>query len=171
MNLWSQCGLTIKGKITIIKSKALPLITCATNFIYVPKDVIEAIETILYDFVWNKKHNVKNTALVETPAKGGLKMPNAAAIIKSNKLNLIKRLLNTDSNCNTTAAFFLRTNNIEKFLSYKNSTKYLHPLPKYYEQLLNMWYSINNCEPATIYETLSESIWLKETDQLTICHG
>ena len=89
-------------------------------------------------------------------------MPNAAAIIKSNKLNLIKRLLNIDSNCNTTAAFFLRTNNIEKFLSYKNSTKYLHPLPKYYEQLLNMWYSINNREPASIDEILSESIWLNE---------
>ena len=101
--------------------------------------------------------------MVETPAKGGLKMPNAAAIIKSNRLNLIKRLLNTDSNCNITVAFFLRTNNIEKFLSYKNNTKYLHPLPKYYEQLLNMWYSmINNREPATIYEILSESIWLNE---------
>ena len=113
-------------------------------------------------FVWKKKHHVKKTTLVETPAKGGLKMPSAAAIIKSNKLNLIKRLLNTDSNCNTTAAFFLRTNNIKKFLSNKNSTKYLHPLPKYYEQLLNMWYSINNRAPATIYEILSESIWLNE---------
>ena len=162
LNLWSQRGLTIKGKITIIKSKALPLITFATNFIYVPKDVIETIKTILYDFVWKKKQHVKKTTLVETPAKGGLKMPNAAAIIKSNKLNLIKRLLSTDSNCNTTAAFFRRTNNIEKFLSYKNSTKYLHPLPKYYEQLLNMWYSINNREPATTYEILSESIWLNE---------
>ena len=154
--------MTINGKITIIKSKALPLITFATNFIYVPKDVIETIETILYDFVWKKKHHVKKATVVEIPAKGGLKMPNAAAIIKSNKLNLIKHLPNTDSNCNTTDAFFRRTNNIEKFLSYKNNTKYLHPLPKYYEQLLNMWYSINNCEPATIYEILSESVWLNE---------
>ena len=32
LNLWSQRGLTIKGKITIIKSKAPPLITFATNF-------------------------------------------------------------------------------------------------------------------------------------------
>ena len=154
--------MTIKGKITIIKSKALPLITFAINFIYVPKDAIGTIETILYDFVWKKKHHVKKTTLVETPAKGGLKMPNAAAIIKSNKLNLIKRLLNTDSNCNTTATFLLRTKNIEKFLIYKNSIIYLYPLPKYYEQLLNMWYSINKREPVTIYEILSESIWLNE---------
>ena len=87
MNLWNQRGLTIKGKITIIKSKALPLITFAMNFIYVPKDAIETIEAILYDFVWKKKHHAKKTTLVETPAKGGLKMPSAAAIIKSNKLN------------------------------------------------------------------------------------
>ena len=145
LNLWSQRGLTIKDKITIIKPKALPLITFVTNFIYVPTDVIKTIETILYDFVWKKNHHVKKAILVETPAEGGLKMTNVAAIIKANKRNLIKRILNTDSNCNTTAAIFHRTDNIEKFLKYKNSTKCLHPLPKYYEKLLNVWYSINNC--------------------------
>ena len=74
--------LTIKGKITIIKAKALPIITYATDFICLPKDVIETIEAILYDFVWKKKHHSKKATLVETPAKGSLKMPIVAATIK-----------------------------------------------------------------------------------------
>ena len=88
LNVWKQRGLTIKGKIAIVKAKALPLITYVTNFIYVPKDVIETIDKLLYEFVWKKKHHVKRSTLIEKIAKGGLKMPDTAAVIKSNKLNL-----------------------------------------------------------------------------------
>ena len=51
-------------------------------------------------------------------------MPDTAAVIKSNKLNLIKRLINTENNCNTTAAFILNTNDVERFLTYKNNTRF-----------------------------------------------
>ena len=155
-------GLTIKGKIAIVKAKALPLITYVTNFIYVPKDVIETIDKLLYEFVWKKKHHVKRSTLIEKIAKGGLKMPDTAAVIKSNKLNLIKRLINTENDCNTTAAFILKTNDVERFLTYKNNIRFLQPLPQFYKQLLDMWYSINNVEPETISEVLNESIWLNK---------
>ena len=65
LNVWKQRGLTIKSKIAIVKAKALPLITYVTNFIYVPKDVIEAIDKLLYEFVWKKKHHVKRPTLNE----------------------------------------------------------------------------------------------------------
>ena len=86
-------------------------------------------------------------------------MPDTAAVIKSNKLNLIKRLINTENNCNTTAAFILKTNDVERF---QNNTRFLQPLPQFYKQLLDMWHSINNVEPETISEVLNESIWLNE---------
>ena len=62
---------TIKGKIAVVKAKALPLITYVTNFIYVPKDVIEIIDKLLTEFVWKKKHHVKRSNLIEKIAKGG----------------------------------------------------------------------------------------------------
>ena len=71
LNVWKQRGLTIKGKIAIVKAKALPLITYVTNFIYVSKDVIETIDKLLYEFVWKKKHHVKRSTLIEKIAKGG----------------------------------------------------------------------------------------------------
>ena len=89
-------------------------------------------------------------------------MPDTAAVIKSNKHNLIKHLINTDNNCNTTAAFILKTNDAERFLTYKNNTGFLQPLPQFYKQLLDMWYSINNVEQETISEVFNESIWLNE---------
>ena len=113
--------------------KTQVLITYVTNFIYVPKDVIETIDKLLYELVWKKKHHVKRSTLMEQIAKGGLKMPDTAAVIKSNKLNLIKRLINTENNCNTTAAFILKTNDVERFLIYKNNTRFLQPLPQFYK--------------------------------------
>ena len=81
-------------------------------------------------------------------------MPDTAAVIKSNKLNLIKRLINTENNCNTTAAFILKTNDVERFLTYKNNTRFLQPLPQFYKQLLDMWYSINNVEQKQLVKYL-----------------
>ena len=40
--------------------------------------------------------------------------------------------------------------------------KFLQPLPQFYKQLLDMWYSINNVELETISEVVNESIWLNE---------
>ena len=63
--IWGLVGLTIKGEIAIVKAKPLPLITYVTNFIYVPKDVFETIDKLLYEFVWTKKHHVKRSTLIE----------------------------------------------------------------------------------------------------------
>ena len=103
----------------ILKWEIIDIITYVTNYIYVPKDVIETIDKLLYEFVWKKKHRVKRSTMIEKIAKGELKMPDTTAVIKSNKLNLIKRLINTENNCNTTAAFILKTNDVERFLTYK----------------------------------------------------
>ena len=79
-----------------------------------------------------KKHHVKRSTLIEKIAKRGLKMPDTAAVIKSNKLNLIKSFINTDNNCNATA------NDVERFLTYKNNTRFLQPLPQFYKPLLDI---------------------------------
>ena len=86
-------------------------------------------------------------------------MPHTELVIKANKLNFLKRIIDRATNCNKTAAFILKIENIENFLKYKNSVRFLHPLPKFYEQLLDMWYSIHNTEPTTINDILQENIW------------
>ena len=109
-----------------------------------------------------KKHYAKKGVLVEKLAKGGLKMPRAGAGIISIKLNFLAYFKDRE-------AFFPQTDNVTKFLKYKSNTTFLHPLPKFYEQLLDMWYSLNNCDPTTINEILSESIWLSERIIYLLC--
>ena len=57
MIVWKQCGLIIKGKIAIVKAKALPLITYVTNFVHVPIDIVKTIDKIGYEIVWGKKQS------------------------------------------------------------------------------------------------------------------
>ena len=75
LNIWSQRNLTIKGRITILKAKALPLVTYVSTCLYVPKHIIDTIDKVLYNFVWKKKHHVKRTTIIASPYQGGLKMP------------------------------------------------------------------------------------------------
>ena len=42
---------------------------------------------------------------------------------------------------------------------YKNNTAFLHPIPKFYEQLLDIWYDIQNSEPIQADIILQEYIW------------
>ena len=151
----------MKGRITILKAKALPLVTYMSTCLYVPKLIIDTIDKVLYNFVWKKKHHVKRTTLIASSSQDGLKMPNLNynTLIRAHKINFMKRLTNASTNCSKTASFILKTNNIKNFLKYKNEIKYLHPVPKFYEQLFDIWYSIHNKEPMTVEEILQEDIW------------
>ena len=134
-----------------------------STFLYVPKHIITIVDKIMYDFVWKRKHHVKKTTLIAKPAYGGLKMPDIDTVIRANKLNFIKRILNLESNSNSnkTASCILRTRNLDflNFLKYKDNTAFLHPIPKFYEQLLDIWYGIHNSEPVQVDDILQECIW------------
>ena len=121
-------------------------------------NIINSIDKILYDYIWKNKHHAKKSTLIGSPSHGGLKMPHTELVIKANKLNFLKRIIDRATNCNKTAAFILKIENIENFLKYKNSVRFLQSLPKFYEQLLDMWYSIHNTEPTTINGVLQENI-------------
>ena len=159
LNMWSQRNLTIKGKITILKTKAIPLILYPSTFLYVPKHIITTVDKIMYNFVWKNKHHVKKTTLIAKPVHGGLKMPDIDTVIRANKLNFIKRILNLESNSNKTASCILRTRDLENFLKNKKQHCIPSSSSKFYEQLLDIWYDIHNSEPVQVDDILQEHIW------------
>ena len=94
LNLWSQRDLSLKGKITILKSLALPQLTYVTNVIYVPNSFIEQIDKDITHFVWNgKQSKIKRDTMISDIRNGGLKMPHFQSMFISQKIIWIKRLL------------------------------------------------------------------------------
>ena len=72
--MWKWRGLTLLGKIQIVKSFAIPKFMSKASLIHVSKDLIQAVNKELYNFIWNGKDKVKRLALINDIEYGGLKM-------------------------------------------------------------------------------------------------
>ena len=70
---WSWRGLTLIGKVQIIKSFALPKVLYMLTLYSSNKEFIKKITTLLFSFVWKGKDKVKRAVLINQIEKGGLK--------------------------------------------------------------------------------------------------
>ena len=93
LNCWDWRGLTLLGKIQVIKSFAIPKILYKVTLISRNKEFIKKINTLLYSFVWKGKDKIKRTALINSIDKGGLKMPDIESMISAQRIICIKRYL------------------------------------------------------------------------------
>ena len=159
--MWKTRNLSIKGKITVLRSQALPLILYAATMLYISDTLLNEIDQLLFDFIWPKgKHHVKKDVLTKSIEHGGLKMPDIKAMVKSIKLTWIKRLVTKENNFTTLSKAILKVNDLKLFLSYKNDTEFLNrALPPFYTQILKYWYELFSVEPVGNAEVRNEHLW------------
>ena len=85
--MWCQRDLSIKGKITVLKSLALSQLLYITSEIYAPEDFIDRVDSDIRNFVWNNKPaKVKHSTMIGDVSDGGMKMPCFKNIVKSQKV-------------------------------------------------------------------------------------
>ena len=101
LNIWGQRNISLKGKITVLWSVALPLILYTCSILYTPQWVIKEVDMIFFKFLWsNKKHHVKKASIISNIEGGGLKMLDFESMVKANKISWIKRYnSNKQSKC------------------------------------------------------------------------
>ena len=64
LNMWKMRNLTIKGKITLLRSQAMPIFLYLASVIFVPMEFIKKIDELFFDFIWPKgKHHVKKKSV------------------------------------------------------------------------------------------------------------
>ena len=98
LNMWKSRILTIKGKITLLRSKVLPILLYVASIVYVPDDLIRQVDGLFFNFIWpSGKHHIKKKVLIQQIEDGGLKMPDVASMIKSLKLKWFKTLCFKDT--------------------------------------------------------------------------
>ena len=95
--MWLQRGLSLKGKIAVLRSIGIPQMLYITSCLYTPAWVIEKVDSIFFSFIWpNKKHHVKKETIIGEISKGGIKMPHFESIVKGVKFSWIKRLIQSE---------------------------------------------------------------------------
>ena len=52
INIWSSRGLSIYGKVTIIKSLIIPKLVYISSLLPTPKEIIQELNRLLFKFLW-----------------------------------------------------------------------------------------------------------------------
>ena len=164
LNMWQSRNLTIKGKITILKTLAMPQLLYPFTSLHVNQKDIDAVDKLFYEFIWPKgKHHVKKTTLVQNVSNGGLNMPDFNSMFKAMKLTWINRLITKNNTFTNLVRAITRINDPKSFLTRKPlDTKFYEDLPLFYEQLMQIWLNIYANEPHKIVQLLSEPLWFNK---------
>ena len=58
INLWKSRGLSINGKVNIIKTLLFPKMICPSSVICTPYEVIKELNSLIFRFLWNGNDKV-----------------------------------------------------------------------------------------------------------------
>lgn len=167
---WQKRYLTFYGKIQIIKTLLIPKFTYLLQSLVAPKHIINKINSMLFDFLWNgKREKIKRTTLIGNREEGGLGMIDIETYMKSIKIKWIQHLLNNEiANWKCIPHFFLDqfgTNFLIFYMNY-NSPKTLpqvkYKIPSFYTDIVSIWSEVNNKHkqfPNNFYNIRKEIIW------------
>ena len=161
LNMWSARSLSIKGKITVIKTIIMPHILHIASVLYLEERVIKQIEKMFYKFLWsNRKHGVSKDTLIQPIELGGLKMICISSMLKSAKLMWVKRLLDNINSKWKKVSWFLMGITHEQLFS-KTNRKYLNRenIISFYGQTLDVWYNFISKEPQNWEEVANENFF------------
>jgi len=158
---WSWRGLTLIGRIQVIKSFVIPKILYRAALVSCKKDFTKKLNSLFYTFVWKGKDKIKRTTLINPVEKGCLNMPDIDSMISTQRIMCIKRYLDP-----YTAGwkFFLDSYLKKvggKFLFHCNFNfeRLSIAILDFYKECLILWSSMNKTDPCTLEEIANEVIW------------
>ena len=98
LNKWKKRFLTLLGKITVIRTLALPkFIHLFTSLPRPTPDKIKTINNLFYSFIWDDKPDkINRNRMIKSFQKGGLNMIDTEKFIHALKYTWVKRLWNND---------------------------------------------------------------------------
>jgi hypothetical protein len=92
LDTWSQRDLTIFGKITIIKTLAVPKLTHVASNCTIPEGFVQKVNRMFYNFIWGKRDRIKRNVLIAPIERGGVGMIDIESYLMSLKACWIARL-------------------------------------------------------------------------------
>ena len=97
IHLWSWRGLSLLGKVSIIKSLLLPKLIYIFSILPPPSEFVALIQTIIYKFLWKGPDKITRKAAINSFDNGGLNLTDLETSIKCLRLAWISKILNSES--------------------------------------------------------------------------
>ena len=156
------------GKITVIKSLALPIYIQSLTVLPNPPDyILKDIEKMFFSFLWNKKPDkIKRKVIIGNYERGGLKMPHIESFCWSLKMSWINKLLDP---LNISPWKTLIIDQYNKFggdkiwmMSSEALSKISEFFNPFWKDIINNWGKLKKEKEDETVEVLSQSIWFNE---------
>ena len=146
---WKQRDLTLMGKVQLLKTYVLSKFNYVSSLITVPKYVLEEVERISFDFIWNGKDRIKRKIFYQDYEFGGMRMTNYETFIKAQRVMWLKRLLYGE-NCSgwkISFDFFARAfgGRFIFLCDYDLDKMNLKNIAPFYKEMLKVWQGMDKC--------------------------
>lgn len=145
INIWSSRGLSIYGKVTVIKSLLIPKFVYISSLLPTPKELVKDLNRLLFKFLWKGTDKVTRASTINDFEHGGLKMIDIDSMIVSLRLAWLKRIFSENGGTWKSYLCYL----LERFggLFFINCNYDLKDYPKFsqfYYELLSWWTHFRN---------------------------
>ena len=163
INIWKSRCLSLKGKITIIKTLILPQINFLFSMIHIPELVLKRLDNLLFDYLWNSKPaKIKRSTIIAPISEGGMGMIDVFNIHHASKISWIKRLYNPDSA--KWKSIMLQSMNTTLYLLNKQyKYKIDNKISDFYHQVLIAWKELFLHKACDLNEVINEYIIYNES--------
>jgi hypothetical protein len=172
LKIWLQRDLSLKGKITVIKTLAVSQLIYPLSMLSAPQWVIDEANEMFYRFLWDCKPNKISTKTIEKQiSEGGLNMINIDYMARALKATWVKKIYYDEGGkwTNIPKMYFteISFNEMCNIRFYESDLP--DNLPMYYRQCLIILNELKNQEPINKMEVLNESLWRNK--HITINNG
>ena len=161
--LWRWRGLSLIGRVTVFKALAFSKIVFISYLNEVPEEIIEKIEKIQKDFIWeDKKTKIKHTTFITDYVDGGLKDIDIKSKIESLHLSWLKRLYDKNPHPWKKIPLTLLKEQFSHEIFYPNTQiKLMDKFPNFYHQIAKCWSNIVQA-PLTPNTVRTQLIWFNK---------
>ena len=140
INIWSSRGLSLYGKVTIIKTLLLPKVVYISSLLPTPEHIVKELNYLIYNFLWKGKDKVTRVSAINNYEGGGLKMVDIESMIKSLRLSWLKRIFGDNSGVwKSYLEYLLKETGGLVLFNCNYNIKDLNINSQFYAELLKWW--------------------------------
>ncbi len=160
LNIWLSRNLSLNGKVTILKSLALPKIQYPASCLPITTDIVQETNNIVSKYLWNhKRPKVNKNVIIQSIEDGGIKAPDFLSMIKANRVSWIKCLLSSKGKWTTILSDLIKPISLEHFLQTNLSDDDIACIPiPFYRQIIKSWNELKQ-KPNNPKHYIEEVLW------------
>ena len=90
--MWKWRGLTLIGKIQIVKTFIIPKFLSKASAISISNTLVKEINRLIFSFIWKGNDKIQQNALINDIENGGLKMLDIESMISAQRVMTLKKV-------------------------------------------------------------------------------